>query len=58
MNAFVVLVRNQLENQKIINLDQFTPRPYQQKLVNAFEEGKIKRFVAIWPRRAGKIFAP
>ncbi len=39
---------------KIVNLDRFVPRPYQQKLVNAFEAGKIKRFVAIWPRRAGK----
>ena len=40
--------------QKIIKLDKFSPRPYQQKLVTAFEEGKVKRFVAIWPRRAGK----
>lgn len=41
-------------NQKTIKLDQFQPRGYQQKLVDAFEGGKIKRFVAIWPRRAGK----
>lgn len=40
--------------QKVVTLDQFKPRSYQQNLVNAFEEGKIKRFVAIWPRRAGK----
>jgi len=39
---------------KTIELNKFIPRPYQQNLVNAFEEGKIKRFVAIWPRRAGK----
>lgn len=40
--------------QKTIKLDRFVPREYQQRLVTAFEEGKIKRFVAIWPRRAGK----
>jgi hypothetical protein len=40
--------------QKTIKLDRFIPRPYQQKLVTAFELGKVKRFVAIWPRRAGK----
>lgn len=39
---------------KQITLNQFIPRPYQQKLVDAFEVGKVKRFVAIWPRRAGK----
>ena len=37
-----------------ITLNRFRPRYYQQSLVNAFEEGKLKRFVAIWPRRAGK----
>lgn len=41
-------------NQKTIRLDRFIPRDYQNKLVTAFEEAKIKRFVAIWPRRAGK----
>lgn len=41
-------------SQKTIKLNQFTPRFYQQKLVESFEAGKIKRFVAIWPRRAGK----
>lgn len=39
---------------QVIKLDQFQPRKYQQKLVDAFEAGKVKRFVAIWPRRAGK----
>lgn len=39
---------------KVINLDRFVPRKYQQNLVNSFEEGRVKRFVAIWPRRAGK----
>lgn len=39
---------------KTIKLDAFVPRFYQQRLVDAFEEGKIKRFVAIWPRRSGK----
>ena len=38
-------------NQKTIKLDRFVPRSYQEKLVTAFEQGKIKRFVAIWPRR-------
>jgi len=44
-------------NTKVITMDKFLPRKYQQKLVNAFEEGEIKRFVAIWPRRSGKIYA-
>lgn len=39
---------------KVITLDKFIPRDYQRSLVNAFEAGKVKRFVAIWPRRAGK----
>ena len=44
-----------LNNSKqIITMDRFCARPYQMDLVNAFEEGKIKRFVAIWPRRSGK----
>lgn len=38
-------------SQKVIKLNQFKPRPYQDRLVQAFEEGRIKRFVAIWPRR-------
>ena len=38
-------------NQKTIKLDRFVPRSYQEKLVTAFEQGKIKRFVAMWPRR-------
>ena len=41
-------------NQKTISLNQFVPREYQRRLVDSFEQGKIKRFVAIWPRRAGK----
>lgn len=40
--------------QKVVKLDRFMPRDYQRKLVDVFEAGKIKRFVAIWPRRAGK----
>lgn len=38
----------------LIKLNNFVPRPYQQNLVDAFEAQKIKRFVAIWPRRSGK----
>lgn len=41
-------------NHKTIKLDKFIPRPYQQSLVDTFEHGSLKRFLAIWPRRAGK----
>lgn len=38
----------------IIHLDKFIPRDYQMPLCEAFDQGKNLRFVAIWPRRAGK----
>ena len=37
-----------------IKLNKFVPRDYQRNLCRAFEEGKLKRFLVIWPRRAGK----
>ena len=40
--------------QAIVKIDRFIPRDYQQKLVDAFESQRYKRYVAIWPRRAGK----
>ena len=33
---------------------RFEPRDYQNKLVKAFEAGKLKRYLVVWPRRAGK----
>ena len=38
----------------VVRLDQFHPRSYQIPLVKAFESGKYKRFLVVWPRRAGK----
>lgn len=37
-----------------IALDRFTPRHYQFDLCHALETKKMKRLLAIWPRRAGK----
>lgn len=37
-----------------IKLNKFQPRPYQRNLCRAFEEGKLKRYLIIWPRRSGK----
>ena len=37
-----------------IKLNKFQPRPYQKNLCRAFEEGKLKRYLIIWPRRSGK----
>lgn len=41
---------------QIVNLNKFKPRPYQLKLIKAFEQDKYKRLLVIWPRRAGKDF--
>jgi phage terminase large subunit len=41
---------------KEISLNKFKPRPYQLKLIKAFEQEKYKRLLVIWPRRAGKDF--
>lgn len=35
-------------------LMRFQPRPYQGRIVDALENKKYKRILAIWPRRAGK----
>ncbi len=37
-----------------ITLDKFKPRSYQLPLCKTFEEGKLKRMLVLWPRRAGK----
>lgn len=37
-----------------IKLNKFKPREYQLPLCRAFESGKYKRLIVIWPRRAGK----
>src|SRR5215469_8624935 len=37
-----------------IRLDRFKPRPYQYDLCNAFESNAFKRYLIVWPRRAGK----
>jgi len=37
-----------------IKLDKFKPRQYQLPLMRALEEGKYKRFLCVWARRAGK----
>lgn len=36
------------------NLDRFVPRSYQMPLYEAFNAHKYKRYLIIWPRRAGK----
>jgi phage terminase large subunit len=43
-----------MQIETIIKLDKFKPRDYQLPLCRAFESGKYKRLLAIWPRRAGK----
>ena len=37
-----------------IKLDRFIARPYQMPLIRAFTERKVLKFIALWPRRAGK----
>ncbi len=37
-----------------IKLNKFKPREYQLPLCRAFDSGKYKRMIVIWPRRAGK----
>lgn len=37
-----------------IHLNKFIARDYQRPLVEAFFEGKLRRYLAIWPRRSGK----
>jgi len=39
-----------------VKLNQFKPRDYQYKLASVIEEGKYKKILAIWSRRAGKDF--
>jgi hypothetical protein len=34
--------------------NRFIPRPYQYNLCDAFESEKFKKYLVIWPRRAGK----
>lgn len=37
-----------------IKLNKFLPRPYQLDLCRKFESGTLKKFLVVWPRRAGK----
>lgn len=37
-----------------IHLNKFCPRPYQYKFISAFENKEFKKYLLIWPRRAGK----
>lgn len=39
---------------KVVDLDRFNPLAYQQDFIDAFEDEKFKRFILVWPRRAGK----
>ena len=39
---------------EIVTFDRFVPRPYQYNVCDAFESGLYKKFLVIWPRRAGK----
>ena len=39
---------------KAFDLTTFEPRDYQEKLIDAFEDSGLKRFLLVWPRRAGK----
>jgi hypothetical protein len=43
-----------LELETIVKLNKFKPRSYQLPLLDALENKKCKRALAIWPRRAGK----
>ena len=38
---------------KAFDLTTFEPRDYQEKLIDAFEDSGLKRFLLVWPRRAG-----
>jgi len=37
-----------------ITFNRFIPRPYQMRLCEAFESQSFKKFLVVWPRRAGK----
>lgn len=39
---------------EVVNVDGFQPRWYQRDLINALEHYDKKKFVIVWPRRAGK----
>jgi phage terminase large subunit len=41
-------------NNEPLVISKFFPRNYQLDLCQAFEEGKYKKFLLVWPRRAGK----
>jgi len=42
------------KNNLIVDVPPFYARDYQWPLVEAFQTGKAKNFIAVWPRRAGK----
>jgi hypothetical protein len=37
-----------------IHLNKFQPREYQSNFIKAFQSKKFKKFLLVWPRRAGK----
>lgn len=43
-----------MQEEVIITLDKFKPRPYQLPIFKALEEDGFKKILVIWPRRAGK----
>jgi hypothetical protein len=43
-----------MSKEEVIIVDKFEPRDYQIDLCTKFEQGKYKKFLAIWNRRAGK----
>ncbi len=45
---------NDIARKELILEDKFIPRPYQFNLVYNFERAEVKKFLTIWPRRAGK----
>lgn len=45
-----------MKKEIVVDLNKFKPRPYQLKLIRAFEKEGYKRLLVIWPRRAGKDF--
>ncbi len=39
-----------------VKLDKFKPRPFQLPLCDALENKGYRKLLAVWPRRAGKIY--
>lgn len=43
-----------MRKREVVHVSSFQPRWYQRDLINALEHGGKKKFVIVWPRRAGK----